>query len=272
MGASLPSNSNCEECRKTSSGAPFVRRITLPSGFSTSTDIMRRVKSNGSSSSFLYFSTASFPWKSGLSRIARSSRFLRPVWKWLIRYPSNSTSSLSRPATLQCRMRTTRSSVRVPVLSVHNTSMPPKFWMALRRLTITFLRLIPSAPLARQTVPAQAFQGVFRGSDIHRSEQEPLDSLGSGGRRRFHRMNHPDVEGIFVRMMLRRTKLNPLVTHLHIGLTAGPVRTGLFLAELRTSALARHADLHFRLQGRLPDGFKEFEGLVHEAAVVVGAD
>jgi len=30
------------------------------------------VKSNGSSSSFLYFSTTAFPWKSALSRIARS--------------------------------------------------------------------------------------------------------------------------------------------------------------------------------------------------------
>ena len=85
-------------------------------------------------------------------------------------------------------------------------------------------------------------------------------------------MNHPDVDGIFVRIILRWTKLNPLVTHLHMGLTAGPVGTGLFLTQLRTGALVRHVDLHFRLQGRLPDGFKEFEGLVHEAAVVVGAD
>ena len=29
--------------------------------------------------------------------------------------------------------------------------MPPKFWMALSRLTITFLRLMASAPLERQT-------------------------------------------------------------------------------------------------------------------------
>ena len=42
---------------------------------------MRRVKSNGISSSFLYFSISAFAWKSVLSRIARSSRFLRPVWK-----------------------------------------------------------------------------------------------------------------------------------------------------------------------------------------------
>ena len=45
-----------------------------------------------------------------------------------------------------------RSCVRVPVLSVHNTSIAPKFWIALRRLTITFLRDIAIAPLARLTV------------------------------------------------------------------------------------------------------------------------
>ena len=45
-----------------------------------------------------------------------------------------------------------RSCVSVPVLSVHSTSMAPKFWMALRRLTMTFLRDIAMAPLARLTV------------------------------------------------------------------------------------------------------------------------
>ena len=45
-----------------------------------------------------------------------------------------------------------RSCVSVPVLSVHSTSMAPKFWMALSRLTITFARDMASAPLARLTV------------------------------------------------------------------------------------------------------------------------
>src|ERR1035437_915592 len=45
----------------------------------------------------------------------------------------------------------TWSMVSVPVLSVHNTSMAPKFWMEFSRLTITFLRLMASAPLERQT-------------------------------------------------------------------------------------------------------------------------
>src|SRR5467141_2022295 len=131
---------------------------------------------------------------------------------------------------------------------------------------------VPVFDAPTQTVPAQALNGVFGGSDIHGSEQEPLDSLGSRRRRRFHRMNHPDVDGILVRTILRGTKLNPLVAHLHIGLTAGPLRTGLFLAELRPGALVRHVDLHFRLQGSLPDGLEEFVGLVDDAAVVVGAD
>ena len=46
----------------------------------------------------------------------------------------------------------TRSCVSVPVLSVHNTSIAPKFWMALRRLTMTFFFDIAMAPLARLTV------------------------------------------------------------------------------------------------------------------------
>ena len=45
-----------------------------------------------------------------------------------------------------------RSCVRVPVLSVHSTSMAPKFWMASSRLITTFLRDSTSAPLARVDV------------------------------------------------------------------------------------------------------------------------
>ena len=41
-----------------------------------------------------------------------------------------------------------RSCVSVPVLSVHSTSMAPKFWIASRRLTITFWRDSTTAPLA----------------------------------------------------------------------------------------------------------------------------
>lgn len=42
-----------------------------------------------------------------------------------------------------------RSWVSVPVLSVHSTSMAPKFWMAFRRLTTTLRRAMATAPLAR---------------------------------------------------------------------------------------------------------------------------
>ena len=45
-----------------------------------------------------------------------------------------------------------RSCVSVPVLSVHSTSIAPKFWIALRRLTMTFFFDIAMAPLARLTV------------------------------------------------------------------------------------------------------------------------
>ncbi len=46
----------------------------------------------------------------------------------------------------------TLSCVSVPVLSVHSTSIAPKFWIEFRRLTITFLRAIASAPLPRLIV------------------------------------------------------------------------------------------------------------------------
>ncbi len=40
----------------------------------------------------------------------------------------------------------------MPVLSVHSTSIAPKFWIALSCLTTTLRRLIASAPLARLAV------------------------------------------------------------------------------------------------------------------------
>ena len=42
--------------------------------------------------------------------------------------------------------------VSVPVLSVHNTSMAPRFWMEFRRLTMTFFLDMARAPLERHTV------------------------------------------------------------------------------------------------------------------------
>ena len=44
------------------------------------------------------------------------------------------------------------SCVSVPVLSVHRTSIAPKFWIALSRLTIVLRRAIATAPLARFVV------------------------------------------------------------------------------------------------------------------------
>ena len=56
-----------------------------PSGPSTTTDIMRREKSKGISSTLLYLSSESSSCRSWCCRTARSSTFLRPVWKWLMR-------------------------------------------------------------------------------------------------------------------------------------------------------------------------------------------
>ena len=65
----------------------------------------------------------------------------------------------------------TRSMVSVPVLSVQSTSMAPKFWIELSRLTMTFLRDIASAPLDRQTV---TIIGSISGrqADGHRQGEE----------------------------------------------------------------------------------------------------
>ena len=41
--------------------------------------------------------------------------------------------------------------VSVPVLSVQSTSMAPKFWIELMRLTMTFFLDMASAPLERHT-------------------------------------------------------------------------------------------------------------------------
>ena len=51
-----------------------------------------------------------------------------------------------------CRSSITRSCVRVPVLSVHSTSIAPKFWMDWSRLTTTFFLAMVRAPFARFTV------------------------------------------------------------------------------------------------------------------------
>ena len=42
--------------------------------------------------------------------------------------------------------------VSVPVLSVHKTSIAPRFWIELSRLTMTFLRDMAMAPRDRHTV------------------------------------------------------------------------------------------------------------------------
>ena len=59
-----------------------------------------------------------------------------------------STSSDSSPQTSTWRARKILSWVSVPVLSVHSTSMAPKFWIASSRLTMTLRRDITTAPRA----------------------------------------------------------------------------------------------------------------------------
>ena len=64
----------------------------------------------------------------------------------LLRKASRSTRALSFPAGSRCCSNRILASVRVPVLSVHNTSIAPMSWIADRRLTMTCLRAMRSAP------------------------------------------------------------------------------------------------------------------------------
>ena len=85
IGKISPSLSKCVHLANTASGAPLVSSCRSPSGPSTATDIMRREKSNGISSTLVYFSTPSSRCSSLCCSTARSSTFFRPVWKWLMR-------------------------------------------------------------------------------------------------------------------------------------------------------------------------------------------
>ena len=105
-----------------------MRRMALPSGFSTSTDIMRRVKSKGISSSFLYFSINGLLVEVGAVEDRAVEQVLETgleiadevaVQKHFLALPPGRRRNAARGST--------RSSVSVPVLSVHSTSMPPKF-------------------------------------------------------------------------------------------------------------------------------------------------
>ena len=65
---------------------------------------------------------------------------------------SNRTRGLGLPSQSSAACSSTLPSVRVPVLSVHSTSMLPKFSMAARRLTMTFCSAMRRAPCARLTL------------------------------------------------------------------------------------------------------------------------
>jgi hypothetical protein len=115
--------------------------------------MQRRSKSNGISSTLRYSSASCAPTAvSTCASTAWSSRFFRPVWWWLLRKAQRSTSDEGVPKALQWRASAIRSCVSVPVLSVHSTSIAPRFWIASRRLTTTLLRDSTTAPLARVDV------------------------------------------------------------------------------------------------------------------------
>ena len=84
--------------------------------------------------------------------IAASSGLLMPVSKWLFRYARENTRAEGCPKASTERSIFISPVVSVPVLSVQSTSMLPKFWIAARCLTMTFLRAMRTAPVERVTV------------------------------------------------------------------------------------------------------------------------
>ena len=129
------------------SGAPFVSTWT-PAGPLASTLTIRRSKSNGSSARFWYAAMAGC----SCARMAASSGLRTPLSNALLMLAHRSTSSddLPRASTADCIFNAP--SVSVPVLSLHSTSMVPRFSIADRCLTITLPWAMRSAPAASVTV------------------------------------------------------------------------------------------------------------------------
>ena len=120
------------DSRRMSSGAPLTIRRRCPS-CSTSTEMRRRSKSNGTSSSFFQPLMSS----GRSARIASSSGLFMPLSKRLLMKASAKASGLSPPSPSMVRTSLIWASVKVPVLSVHSTFMAPRSWIAESRLTIT---------------------------------------------------------------------------------------------------------------------------------------
>ena len=114
------------------SGAPLVSTCT-PSGPLASTLTRRRSKSNGSSARFSYAAMAGC----SCARIAASSGLRTPLSSALLTHAQRSTSSDGAPRTSTADCSVSAPRVSVPVLSLHSTSMVPRFSIAARRLTIT---------------------------------------------------------------------------------------------------------------------------------------
>jgi hypothetical protein len=135
----------------TSSTAPLqTSRAAPPPGGCSTTDMRRRWKSKGTSSSLVQ--PAQGLARSPRASSARSIGFFSPVWCWLLSQAQRSAPSSGRPQASVACDSAMWSCVSVPVLSVHSTSMAPRFWIASSRLTMTCRRAMATAPLARVLV------------------------------------------------------------------------------------------------------------------------
>ena len=135
----------------TDSGDPLV--IMMCSCPSCTTTLMRlRMKSNGISSIFFTFVIPCAPISASCWSTAESMGFFSPVWKCEFMKARRSTRSSSTMSMFTWRTSSILSSVSVPVLSVHSTSIAPRFWMDGRRLTIASFFAMFLAPWDRLAV------------------------------------------------------------------------------------------------------------------------
>ena len=129
----------------TLSSAPLVIRVHAPVASAATTDRHLRLKSYGISS-ILCTDFRSTPAFFAAASTASSSALASPDWNCALMPARRSTASLGWPSTSIAPSSCTTPAVSVPVLSVHSTSMLPRFSIEFSRRTITpsfAMRLAP---------------------------------------------------------------------------------------------------------------------------------
>ena len=168
-----PSSSNCVQRLKTASGAPLqIRRCASPRRFD---DHDRHHLAREVEGDFVDLGVVGDR-EMLVHLLVLEDRAVQHVFQAGLKVAVEigqlqHARRLACRTTSQCFSRMTRSIVSVPVLSVQRTSIAPRFWIELSRLTITFLRDMAMAPLERQTADDHR-QHFRRQADRDRQREE----------------------------------------------------------------------------------------------------